>query len=365
MNSIQSKTFGIFSKESNFILDYQEKKKNPLFFRYIGSISEENRKYNLFCSKEEFSFIRKISELKKIEDQMFTPQPFFGAQREFSAEDLQERKNRISALEKIPQKTRELLKTCFPATEPDDLILVDLFFPLESRLLSHRFSLPLPLSQEIPQKLGYGAELDLEHGNLLIAIPSPQTIQSNMQKIFDEQSIDYSVKVLEDPNISSDREFIQAYLTHDVVASIGKEELHDHFLHILPLAMIMKENPQGYIFQKKRIQELILQRIEKIEKTIQEKKISKEDEEVLWLSLSATIDIILNFRDLKSLQNVDEAYLKRNSLNIFTVYETYLPYLEKRFPGKVLLPGETEKEASERAQNLYEGILSKHDLVDF
>lgn len=373
-NKSSCRYFGIFEETKDFSITYQDDKNNPLFFKYIGTIFNKDEEYNLFTPKKEFCFYKILKkyyqiQLSKIEYFEESVHPKKNNHQKIDISEKAFIKIRTeddfyrNQLETLSEKKIKIIQNIFPAIEPSDLELVPSFFPEERSISYTPFSDAFPY--EITRQLGYGAEFNQDHANLLIAIPTAKTLQSNMQKIFDEEQVEYSVRILEGDGIFSDRDFIHSYLTHDVIVSTKEEELHDHFTHILPVGIIMKESPEGYILQKKRIQELLTQRIEKIERDIREKEIEKIDQEVLWLGLSATVDVILNFTDLESMKAVDELYWIDHSWSVFATNERYLPYLEKRFPGKIIFPEENSWEASLRAKNLYEEILQKYHLSGY
>lgn len=349
-NKLNDFKFGILKKIDEENIDspilsplYKE---STTFFSPIGVAQlPEIGDFHLYTTKEEFSSIQLIEEMLHCSN----PQTF---------------EENLSKINLLQEKTEFLLKETFPAIELNERQLIESIHPnyIEGTSkttlnLSKNPNLDLSFdySKEVLGKLDYGIQISpYQTPHFLLMIPDAKTLEQRIQTIFNEKEINYCVKILKDPNILSDESFIQAYLEYDIVISEGKEELHDHFIHAIPTASLMLEDPKAYIQEKERIKTLIQTQIDKIKKEIDTKKILSEDAKILWLSLSFTIDTIWSSESIEDLKRIDCHFFNETAKSFFET-DISQTYLQNRFPHIQEI----------ELKNLRSKVIEKYDLQSY
>jgi hypothetical protein len=185
---------------------------------------------------------------------------------------------------------KELTKM-FPAVEPsgDDLQFIN----------SSRFT-----KNKLFKELGY--EFYKTGGEQIVVVPDTVHLSQKIQEICEKDSKLKSFKVIDSKGVASDRKFIEAYITYDVLISNGKEFVHDQFVHVVPtLHMWMEGNYDG---NKKEVRTFIQHFYDKISSLeSQHSDITMDDLNTIWTLLGIFTDNICgNEESFNSMDRQDD-----------------------------------------------------------
>lgn len=166
------------------------------------------------------------------------------------------------------KKYQKKLDDIFPAVEPEAEFLDILLNPNPEKLKKFRnenvFDLPkefedfdsksldavIAISNEL-KFLGYRCWIN--DSGAYIEVPCRKALLSRWKCLRNEYPDLPKLDVANSEGVADDISFVEAYFSHDVLLSSGKEFIHDHFIHIIPtISVIISHWKNGMSYSKGR-----------------------------------------------------------------------------------------------------------------
>ncbi len=141
----------------------------------------------------------------------------------------------LKAFEALNEKS----KMIYPAVEvmrlnPIDLILGN---------IPENISLVQPACDELPKELGFSRSG--QGKDMLVNLPDRDALMANWEQLRETRPELPPLDIATGEGIANDIEFAEAYFTHDVLLSSGKEFFHDWIAHVTPTLLQMVRLSSG------------------------------------------------------------------------------------------------------------------------
>lgn len=233
----------------------------------------------------------------------------------------------------------EKQESIFPATEP----IVSDMKSLQDDLRGEGCSRYL-------KDLGYDT-IRSEDG-LYFHLPDKEVLMARWELLRQKMPNLPKLDIASSEGVADDISFIETYFTHDALLSSGKEYLHDHFAHIIPILHIILEstgrlnafpNSSAYAQERNRLVKLIIpayRRIMIAKREIDEgirrlsgDQLSEIEKNlcVIRASLSAIVDGLSNLSSLCAVENIDKREIESQLKSKLFQSEHWRGYFKRRF----------------------------------
>ena len=211
--------------------------------------------------------------------------------------------------------------------------------------------------------LGLGVEF-CEDG-VYFTLPDKNALLARWEKLREMRPELPKLHVHSSEGIADDMDFVEAYFTHDVLMSDGKEFIHDYFAHILPTIGLMVSSEVGGNpkYSKQRVKMIkqigkIYRRIKIAERMIVEKDIIiskklKNNLDKIKGLLGAYVDVFTNIKEATQVNKLLDGFSITDHLKLMVKDNIWKPYWNRRFGAENTLN-----------EFVLEGLLSKLEILE-